>query len=72
MDSPKGYMITKIVNGEEEKIPVETGVESDLMIEIITDKIQEKDIIIVYSSIDFSDKGTGNGMFIPGQGRGKK
>lgn len=72
VETPKGYMITKLIDGEEEMVSVDTGVESDLMIEIISDQIQENDTIIVYSSIDFSDKGTGNGMFIPGQGKNRK
>ncbi|MBN2259926.1 MAG: efflux RND transporter periplasmic adaptor subunit [Clostridiales bacterium] len=69
INTPKGYSIIKIVDGEEIVIPVETGVESDLMIEIISDQISEGDIIKVISTVDFTTMKQNDGMFVPGAGK---
>lgn len=67
--SPKGQIITKIVDDVEKMIPVKTGVESDLMIEIISDEIKEGDTVKVMSTIDFSKLNDDNEMRFPGRGK---
>lgn len=56
----KGYMLT-IVNEDEtrSKILVDTGIESDLFIEVISDEIKEGDRVVVMSEINFSKEADG-------------
>jgi HlyD family secretion protein len=68
--TPTGYSVIKLTNGEEKIIPVMTGVESDLMIEIISEEIAAGDTVKVMSSIDFSSVQKNGGMMIPGAGKG--
>jgi len=65
--SEKGHMIIKLVDGKEKKILVETGVESDLMIEVISDELNEGDTIIVMSTIDFSGEQFKDRSKMPGR-----
>lgn len=67
---PKGYAVTKLVGEEEVSVVVETGIESDLMVEIISDDIAEGDTVIVYSAIDYTNQAAGGGLMIPGMGGG--
>lgn len=69
ISSPKGYTVIKVVDGEEQIIPVATGIESDLMIEIISDEINEGDIVKVMSTIDFSNDTKDGEMMFPGKNR---
>lgn len=69
ISSPKGYTVIKVVDGEEQIIPVTTGIESDLMIEIISDEINEGDIVKVMSTIDFSNDTKDGEMMFPGKNR---
>lgn len=69
ISSPKGYTVIKVVDGEEQIILVATGIESDLMIEIISDEIKEGDIVKVMSTIDFSNDIKDGEMMFPGKNK---
>lgn len=61
----KGYILTKInEDATNTKILVETGIESDLFIEVLSKDIKEGDSVLVMSQIDFSK--AKEGLNLPG------
>ncbi|MGB3367452.1 MAG: efflux RND transporter periplasmic adaptor subunit [Acidaminobacteraceae bacterium] len=63
----KGYILTKINEDKtNSKVLVETGIESDLFIEVISDELKEGDNVLVMSEVNFTvEKG---GLKLPGTG----
>lgn len=61
----KGYFLSKInEDGTSSKLLVETGIESDLFIEVLSDELKEGDNLLVMSQIDFSK--AKDGLKLPG------
>lgn len=68
--TPKGYAIQLKTEDEEtaNMVRVETGIEGDLTIEVISDQLEEGMVILVDSSVDISSTQRQGGMMIPGMG----
>ena len=66
----KGYAVQLKSDDTEEAnfIRVETGIESDLTIEVISDELEEGMVILVESDVDLSTVKSGGGLMIPGMG----
>jgi HlyD family secretion protein len=68
--TPKGYALQLKTEDEEtaNMVRVETGIEGDLTIEVISDQLEEGMVILVDSSVDISTSQRQGGMMIPGMG----
>lgn len=68
--TPKGYALQLKTEDEEtaNMVRVETGIEGDLTIEVISDQLEEGMVILVDSSVDISTTQRQGGMMIPGMG----
>jgi multidrug efflux pump subunit AcrA (membrane-fusion protein) len=68
--TPKGYAVS--VKSQDAETPtmirVETGIESDLNIEIISDQLQEGMIVLVDAGVDLSTVQKQNMVMLPGMG----
>ncbi|OPL07692.1 MAG: hypothetical protein AVO33_03960 [delta proteobacterium ML8_F1] len=67
--TPQGENVMKMdAQGEETLVEVTTGIESSLMVEVISESLHEGDQVVVYSTMDFAQERTG-GLPIMGGGR---
>ncbi len=68
--TPEGSRVMKTdAQGSEVPVVVQTGIESDLMIEVMGEGLKEGDQVLVYSTIDLTRTSAG-GFPVPGSGRG--
>lgn len=68
--TPRGYAI-QIKTEDDEKpnmIRVETGIESDLTIEVISDQLVEDMVVLVESTVDLGSMQQRGGLMLPGMG----
>lgn len=74
INTPNGYAVQVKTDDAQspELIKVETGIESDLTIEVISDQLDEGMVILVESEVDLSAVKAGGGMMIPGMGGGQR
>jgi HlyD family secretion protein len=73
IDSPKGgSLVLKVVDGIETPVRVQTGMETDMMIEVLSDNLSAGDEIVIPSSAKPSAELEKNLFRVPGAGGGNK
>ncbi|MBN2897596.1 MAG: efflux RND transporter periplasmic adaptor subunit [Clostridia bacterium] len=70
--TPNGYAVQVKTDDPENPqiIAVETGIESDLTVEVISDQLEEGMTILVESDVDLTTVTSNGGVMIPGMGGG--